>query len=51
MKQQEIIDFKLVPALKECALHQVRMNSAWHLADVADARLSAISGNEIRFTE
>lgn len=29
MNQQEIIDFKLLPALRECALHQARMNSAW----------------------
>jgi hypothetical protein len=29
MTPQEIIDFKLIPALKECELHQARMNSAW----------------------
>jgi len=29
MTPQEIINFKLIPALKECELHQARMNSAW----------------------
>jgi hypothetical protein len=29
MKPREIIDFKLVPALRECELHQARARSAW----------------------
>ena len=29
MNQPEIIEFKLLPALRECALHQARMHSAW----------------------
>lgn len=29
MNQQAIIELKLLPALRECALHQARMSSAW----------------------
>ena len=29
MKQQEIIDFKRIPALRKCESHQARVRSAW----------------------
>ena len=32
MNRQELMQFKLKPALKECALHQAHLQSAWREA-------------------